>query len=258
MPPNPPRIIPTERLISLCEESRLNTDRSERGKGLLAFEIGKSDLPEEQKARWLSILEGMYQKCNLLVATEAYLKYNKAKLIANRNKARGEHFASALPAFRPPEVYDHIQRSKPQVEDEAAAHIAYARSISEAPARGRSAEGPKAAMDITFDEDKADAENERLDAVFAKNQQGVREQFAANLAAGRKASKIWLDLALKYNVEVPEELAPQAPQAAPEPPPSGPFASLTLPDDNNYFGLGEDGVFEALPAKLPQKKNWIP
>ena len=142
MPPNPPRIIPTERLISLCEESRLNTDRSERGKGLLAFEIGKSDLPEEQKARWLSILEGMYQKCNLLVATEAYLKYNKAKLIANRNKARGRALRkrpSGVPAprsLRPHPAQQATGRGRSSRPHRVCAE--YKRSPRKGPARRRS------------------------------------------------------------------------------------------------------------------------
>ena len=245
---SPPRIIPTERLISLCEESRLNTDRSERGKGLLQYEIGKADLPEDLKVRWLSILEGMYQKCDLLVATESYLKYNKARLIANRNKARGENYSSALPAFTPPEAYNNIQRSQSQIRAETAANIAAARTFS---APQRQFEG----QHYVFDEAKEEKANEELDAKFLKNQQGVQAQFADDLAAGRKPTKTWLDLAAKFNVPVPAELLPEPSPSAAPPPPQGAFSGISLPDDNDYFGMGEDGVFDAFPAKKRKRSS---
>ncbi len=248
MPPNPPRVIPTERLASLCEDFRDLVDRNNLGRGILSREIGEDQtLPEPTRLRWLSILDSMRAKAELLVATEMYLKYNKGRILKSRAAARERREEAFVPTFLAPNLHDHLPHKSFTLEDNIAA--------------AESFEGPVPQLERKinrhFTPSKSEVEHARIDALFASNQAGIRTQLEDELQAGRTPPKHLLDLAKRYNID-PELYLPPAP-APLGPEPSSPLAAISLPNDTeDYFGLGEDGVFEALPAKLARKKNWIP
>jgi hypothetical protein len=100
---NKPRTIPTERLAALCEDFRKSANRTFTGIALIGSRVSHSSLPEEEKLEILAILDTMRPFTDLLAQTEAYLKYNKAKILKNRQAAR-----KASPTYVPPHIYDQL------------------------------------------------------------------------------------------------------------------------------------------------------
>ena len=181
MPPNPPRIIPTERLASLCEESRAQHRPQQAGKGLLAFEIGEIEpYPRATSLAGFRSSKACTKNATFLWPQKPTSNTTRPDLSPIGTKLGARALASLFPAFRPPEPTDHIHAASPQVEDKLQPPTSLCAKYSEAPARA-GAQKVKAAMDITLTTTKPTRRTQASTRVFAKNQPESATQFAAEL-----------------------------------------------------------------------------